>query len=152
MSKVLSRADLRGGIICSPAIFDAIELSRALDRGVPMIQHIKNKIAEAEQKYGGTIEQIAAHPEAYGYDSPMMEAARVRCAVMIINGRNDTSSPPSVMDVWAARLRAAGKEVETYMPENAPHAFYFGYSKPPRPEETAESTRRVVAFLRKHFE
>jgi dipeptidyl aminopeptidase/acylaminoacyl peptidase len=152
MSKVISRADVRCGIICSPAIFDPIELSRALDHNVPMIDHIKNKIAEAEQKYGGTIEQIAAHPEAYGYDSPMMEAAKVRCAVMIINGRNDTSSPPTVMDVWAAKLRAAGKEVETYMPDNAPHGFYFGSAKAARPEETAESTRRAVAFVRKHFQ
>src|SRR5438128_352026 len=32
MSKVISRADVRW-IICSPAIFNLIELSRALDRG-----------------------------------------------------------------------------------------------------------------------
>jgi len=142
---------VRCGIICSPAIFDEIELSRAFDRGVAMIDHIKNKIAEAEQKYGGTIEQIAKHPEAYGYESPMMEAAKVRGAVMIINGRNDTSSPPSVMEVWAEKLRAAGKQVETYMPDNAPHGFYFGSAKAARFEETRESTKRAVAFVRKHF-
>jgi len=27
-------------------------------------------------------------------------------AVMIVNGRNDTSSPPAVMEVWADKLRA----------------------------------------------
>jgi dipeptidyl aminopeptidase/acylaminoacyl peptidase len=151
MSQVLSRSNVRCGIICSPAIFDEIELSRAFDRGVAMIDHIKNKIAEAEQKYGGTIEQIAKHPEAYGYESPMMEAAKVRGAVMIINGRNDTSSPPSVMEVWAEKLRAAGKQVETYMPDNAPHGFYFGSAKAARFEETRESTKRAVAFVRKHF-
>ena len=52
---------------------------------------------------------------------------------------------------WAEKLRAAGKEVETYMPENAPHGFYFRSSREARPEETKESTRRVVAFVRKHL-
>ena len=149
MSKLISRTNVRCGIICSPAIFDVIELGRALDRGVEMIQIIKNKIAEGEQKYGAPLEEVAKHPEAYGYDSPMMEAAKVRCPVMIINGRNDTSSPPTVMDVWAQKLRAAGKEVETYMPEHAPHGFYFGSPKVLDPE-TGEAARRAVAFVRKH--
>lgn len=158
MSKVISRSDVRAGIICSPAIFDTIELYRALYGGVKLNPHInmeqlnpriKDKIAEAEQKYGGTMEEIAKHPQAYGYESAMDEAAKVRGAVMIINGLNDTSSPPSVMEVWVAKLRAAGKEVETYMPENAPHGFYFGLQN--RPDETREATRRAVAFLRKHF-
>ena len=48
------------------------------------------------------------------------------------------------------RLRAAGKEVETYMPDNAPHGFYFGIPKPLHPE-TDEAVRRSVAFIRKHF-
>jgi acetyl esterase/lipase len=68
---------------------------------------------------------------------------------MIINGRNDKSSPPSVMEVWAEKLRAAGKDVETYMPDDAPHGFYFGIPKP-RPE-TDEACRRAVAFVRRHF-
>jgi dipeptidyl aminopeptidase/acylaminoacyl peptidase len=150
MSKVISRTDVRCGIICSPAIFDLIELSRALDKNVPMIQHIKDKIAEGEQKYGAPMEEIARHPEAFGYESAMNEVAKVRGAVMIINGRNDTSSPPSVMDVWAERLRAAGKEVETYMPDNAPHGFYFGNPQALR-AETYEAARRAVAFVGKHF-
>jgi dipeptidyl aminopeptidase/acylaminoacyl peptidase len=150
MSKVISRTSLRGGIICSPAIFDTIELGRALDRNVPMIQTIKNKIAEAEQKYGAPLETVAKHPEAYGYESPMTETAKVRCPVLIINGRNDTSSPPSVMEVWAEKLRVAGKEVETYMPENAPHGFYFASPKALHPE-TDEAASRAVAFVKKHF-
>jgi dipeptidyl aminopeptidase/acylaminoacyl peptidase len=150
MSKVISRADVRCGIICSPAIFDLIELSRALAKNVPMIETIKNKIAEGEQKYGAPMEEIARHPEAYGYDSAMNEAANVRGAVMIINGRNDTSSPPTVMDVWAEKLRAAGKEVETYMPADAPHGFYFGNPGVVRPE-TYEAAKRAVAFVAKHF-
>jgi dipeptidyl aminopeptidase/acylaminoacyl peptidase len=150
MSKVISRTDVRCGIICSPAIFDLIELARALDKNVPMIQHIKDKIAEGEQKYGAPMEEIAKHQEAFGYESAMNEAAKVRGAVMIINGRNDTSSPPSVMDVWAERLRAAGKDVETYMPDNAPHGFYFGNPQALR-AETYEAAKRAVAFVGKYF-
>jgi len=150
MSRVISRTNLRGGIICSPAIFDPIELWKALERKVEMVQPIKNKIAECEQKYGGTMDAIARNPEAFGYQSPMTETPKVRCPVLIINGRNDTSSPPSVMEVWAERLRAAGKEVETYMPDNAPHGFYFGIPKPLHPE-TDEAVGRSVAFIRKHF-
>ena len=150
MSKLISRTGVRCGIVCSPAIFDLIELARALDRNVPMIQVIKNKIAEGEQRYGAPLETIAKHPKAYGYESPMGEAAKVRCPVMIVNGRNDTSSPPSVMEVWAEKLRTAAKQVETYMPDNAPHGFYFASPKALHPE-TDESTRRVVAFVRKHF-
>src|ERR1700688_4185449 len=44
MSKVISRADLRGGILCSPAIFDLIELWKAREQKVDMVQVIKNKI------------------------------------------------------------------------------------------------------------
>ena len=95
------------------------------------------------------MEAIARNPEAFGYESPINEAAKVRGAVMIINGRNDTSSPPSVMEVWAGKLRAAGKEVETFMPDDAPHGFYFGIPKPiPNSDEAA---KRALAFVQKHF-
>jgi dipeptidyl aminopeptidase/acylaminoacyl peptidase len=150
-SHVVSRADIQGSILCSPAIFDLIELAKALDQNVPMIQPIKNKIAEGEQHYGAKMSVVAEHPECYGYESPMMEVSKVRCPILILNGLNDTSSPPSVMQVYAEKLRAAGKTVETYMPENAPHEFYFGAGHPPRPAESAEATRRAVAFVRKCF-
>jgi dipeptidyl aminopeptidase/acylaminoacyl peptidase len=151
MSKVVSRADLRCAILCSPAIFDLIELSKALDQKVDMIQTIKNKIAEGEQKYGATMAAIAKNPAAYGYESPMTEVSKVRSAIMIINGRNDTSSPVTVMETYADKLRALGKEVETYLPEDAPHGFYFASPKPLHPQ-TDEAARRAVAFIRKQFD
>ena len=136
--------------MCSPAIFDVIELWKALEHKVDMIQIIKNKIAEGEQRYGAPMAAIAKNPEAFGYESPLTEASKVRCAVMIVNGRNDTSSPVSVMEAYAEKLRANGKQVEMYLPENAPHGFYF--ASPKAIPETGEAARRAVAFLRKQFD
>ena len=116
-----------------------------------MIQVIKNKIAEGEQRYGAPMAAIAENPAAFSYESPMTEASKVRCAIMIINGRNDTSSPVSVMEAYAGKLRALGKEVDTYFPENAPHGFYFASPKPLHPQ-TDEAASRAVAFIRKHFD
>jgi acetyl esterase/lipase len=68
----------------------------------------------------------------------------------LISGRNDVNAPLAVMDAYVDKLRAAGKEVETYHPDNGPHGFYVGL---PRPiPETAESTRRAIAFLKVYFE
>ena len=44
---------------------------------------------------------------------------------------------------------AARKQAEVYHPDNGPHGFYVGL---PRPiPETAESTRRAVAFIKQEF-
>ena len=40
----------------SPATFDPIELWKALEREEEMVPPIKNKIAECEHRYGGTME------------------------------------------------------------------------------------------------
>jgi dipeptidyl aminopeptidase/acylaminoacyl peptidase len=150
-SEVVVRTTLRCAVLCSPAIFDLIELAKARDRGVEEVEPIKNAIMEGEKRYGATIDVVAKNPELYGYESPLTETAQVRCPILIINGRNDTSSPVAVMEAFRDKLQAAGKTVETYFPDDAPHGFYFGLGKPPRPEETAESARRATAFIRKHF-
>ncbi len=150
-SEVVVRANIRCAVLCSPAIFDLIELAEARDKQVPEVSAITNAITEGEKRYGATMDLIAKNPECYGYESPLTEAAQTRCPILIINGRNDTSSPVVVMEVYRDRLLAAGKAVETYFPDNAPHGFYFGVSHPPRPEETAESARLATAFIRKHF-
>ena len=80
--------------------------------------------------------------------TPLTEAANVRCPLLLVSGRDDSSSPPSVMETYAAKLRAAGKEVELYLPDHGPHGFYFGN---PRIPETEEVARRAVAFIAKHF-
>jgi dipeptidyl aminopeptidase/acylaminoacyl peptidase len=150
MSKVLSRADIQAGVLCSPAMFDFIELSKAIDQNIPAITHIKDKVAEAEQHYGAKMSVIAKNPECYGYESSMTEADKVRCPVLLINGRNDTSSPVVVMEVYRDKLRALGKTVETYFPDNAPHGFYFGLPKPLHPQ-TEEATSHAVDFIKRSF-
>ena len=57
-------------------------------------------------------------------------------------------SPVSIIDIYVAKLRAAGKPVETYLPDNGPHGFYWGHPDIP---ETKEAARRVVAFFQKQF-
>jgi dipeptidyl aminopeptidase/acylaminoacyl peptidase len=69
MSHVVSRTNVQAAILCSPAIFDFIELSRAIDSGVPAIDHIKDKVAEAEQRYGAKMNIVAQNPECYGYET-----------------------------------------------------------------------------------
>ena len=68
----------------------------------------------------------------------------------MISGRNDPNAPLAVMDLYVDKLRAAGKEAESYHPDNGPHGFYFAL--PQAIPETAESTRRAVAFIKKHFD
>jgi dipeptidyl aminopeptidase/acylaminoacyl peptidase len=149
MARVASRADLRCAILCAPAILDLIELSKAIEQKVDMVQVIKNKVAEGEQKYGAPLAVIAKHPAQYGYESPMTEAAKVRCPILIINGRNDRASPISAVQAYADKLNAVGKGAETYFPDNGPHGFYFGNPKPI--PETEEAAQRAVDFIRKHF-
>jgi acetyl esterase/lipase len=74
----------------------------------------------------------------------------MRRPILIINGRNDTSSPVAVMETYRDRLRAAGKSVDTYFPDNAPHGFYFGNPRPLHPQ-TDEAIARAVDFIRKSF-
>ncbi len=149
MARVASRADLRCAILCAPAILDLIELSKSIEQKADVVQVIRNKVAEGEQKYGAPMAVIAKHPAQYGYESPLTEAAQVRCPILLINGRNDRASPVSVVQAYADRLNAVGKGAETYFPENGPHGFYFGN---PRPiPETEEAARRAVEFIRKHF-
>lgn len=147
-SRLVSRVDARGAVLCAPAALDLIEVKKAAGRGEKLVAILSKLAADLEHRLGAKAEEIERAPARYGYSSPLSEAPRARCPILIISGLNDTSSPPSVVRIYVARLRSAGKAVETYMPENGPHGFYFG-----RPEipEWAESTRRAVEFFRKCF-
>jgi dipeptidyl aminopeptidase/acylaminoacyl peptidase len=158
ISRLASRVDVRCGVLCAPAAIDLIEISKAVDRGVEVVGVLKKMIADAETRYGVKLSEVEKDPAHYGYESALTEASKVRFPIMIINGRNDTSSPTSVVQAYADRLRASGKKVETYFPEDGRHGFYFGFmdnrnsGKPPNfTPETREAGKRATAFVRKHF-
>lgn len=147
-SRVISRADLQGAVLCAPAALDLIQVKKAAAAGEPVVGVLKKMIVEMETKYGAKSEEIEKNPQKYGYSSAMTEVAGVRCPILIVNGRNDDNSPVSVINTYVRGLQAAGKQVETYMPDNGPHGFYFG--RPDIPE-WKESTTRAVAFFKKCF-
>ncbi len=148
-ARMASRVDLACTVLCAPAGLDLIALARQAEQGA-RIGGNQRLVRELEQRSGVKMAEIERHPEAYQYSSPFTEVANVRCPILLISGRNDLNAPLAVMDAYVDRLRAAGKEAETYHPDNGPHGFYVGL---PRPiPETAESTRRAVAFIKMHFE
>ena len=102
----------------------------------------------SQKERGAPAEEIEKNPAKYGYSSALTEVAQVRSPILIINGRNDDNSPVSIIDLYVKKLRAAGKQVETYLPDNGPHGFYFG--RPDIPE-WKEFMRRAVGFFRQRF-
>jgi dipeptidyl aminopeptidase/acylaminoacyl peptidase len=147
--RMASRTSLSCAVLCAPAGLDLIALSHLAEKGTP-IGGNQGLVRQLEQRSGVKMAQIERKPDAYHYSSLLTEIARVRCPILLISGRNDNNAPLPVMDMYLDKLRAAGKEAETYHPDNGPHGFYVGL---PRPiPETAESTRRAVAFIKKHFQ
>jgi enterochelin esterase-like enzyme/dienelactone hydrolase len=148
-SRVVSRADLSGAILCAPAAMDLIEVKQAIGRGEPVVAILKKLIADMEKKHGASAEEIAKDPGRYGYSSAMTETAQLRCPLLVINARDDDNSPPSIIERYVQKLRAAGKRVETYLPETGGHGFYVGRSQE---REYREATQRSVAFFRECFQ
>ncbi len=148
-ARMTSRADLACAVLCAPAGLDLIALWHQAEQGA-RIGGNQRLIRELEQRSGVKMAEIEKHAEVYQYSSPFTEAANVRCPILLISGRNDLNAPLAVMDAYVDKLRAAGKEAETYHPDNGPHGFYVGLPHPI--PETAESTHRAVAFIKSHFE
>jgi acetyl esterase/lipase len=149
ISRIASRVNVRAGVLCAPAVLDLIEISKAIDSGVEVAGVLKKMVAQAKQKYDVPLDQVAENPAKYGYESALTEAPKVRFPILIVNGRNDTSSPASVVQAYADKLRASGKVVETYFPDNGVHGFCFGH--PGVTPESREAARRAVEFIRKQF-
>ena len=147
-SRVVSRIDLAGAILCAPAAMDLIEDKKAAQRGEPVVGILKTMVADMEKQYGATAEEIEADPAKYGYSSPLTEVKDVRCPILIVNGRDDDNSPVSIIDIYMKKLRTAGKQVDAYLPDHGPHGFYFG--RPDIPE-SQEATRRAVVFFKQVF-
>lgn len=148
-ARMASRVSLCCAVLCAPAGLDLIALSHLAEQGAP-IGGNQRLIREMEQRSGVKMSDIERNPGRYDYTSPLTEVAQVRCPILMISGRNDTSGPFPVMDRYVQELRAAGKAAESYHPENGPHGFYV--ASPKEIPETAESTRRAVAFIESHFE
>jgi dipeptidyl aminopeptidase/acylaminoacyl peptidase len=148
VSRLISRIDCQGAVLCAPAGLDLIEIKKAAARGEDVVGVLKKMVANLEQQRGATAEEIEKDPARYGYSSALTEAARARCPVFLISGRNDPSSPRAVVDVYVSRLRAEGKRVDAYLPDNGPHGFYFAHPDIP---ETHEAARRARAFFKQSF-
>ena len=147
-SKVISRVDTSGAVLCAPAALDLIEVKKAVAAGEKVVPILLKLIGDMEKQYGGSAEEIEKDPAKYGYHTAMTDVADVRCPVLIVNARNDDNSPIPVIDAYVKKLRAAGKQVETYLPATGGHGFYWG-----RPDgaEYQESTRLAVAFFQQQF-
>lgn len=62
-------------------------------------------------RFGGTPEE---QPERYATSSPITYAQHVKAPVMIIQGRNDTRTPPRSVEVYEAKMKALGKTIEVH--------------------------------------
>jgi dipeptidyl aminopeptidase/acylaminoacyl peptidase len=149
VSRLIARVDCKGAVLCAPAGLDLIEIKKAVGRGEEVIGVLKKMVANLEEQRGATAEEIEMDPARYGYTSALTEAAQARCPVFLISGRNDPASPCSVVDVYVSRLRAAGKRVDAYLPDNGPHGFHFAHPDIP---ETHEAARRARAFFQECFQ
>ncbi len=147
--RMVSREQLACAVLCAPAGIDLIALAQLAGKGTP-IGGNQRLVREAEQRAGMKMSELGKNPAAHRYTSLITEAAGARCPILLISGRNDPNAPLPVMEAYADKLRAAGKVVETYHPDNGPHGFYVGLPKPI--PETEESTRRAVAFIQRHFD
>jgi dipeptidyl aminopeptidase/acylaminoacyl peptidase len=148
VSRLVSRIDVQGAVLCAPAGLDLIELKKAVGRGEEVAGVLKKMVANLEQQRGAAAEEIETDPARFGYSSALTEAARARCPVLVVSGRNDPSSPASVVLVYLGALRAAGKRAEQYLPDNGPHGFYFGHPDIP---ETREAALRAAGFFKECF-
>jgi dipeptidyl aminopeptidase/acylaminoacyl peptidase len=147
--RMASRTGLCCAVLCAPAGLDLIMLSHLGEKGTPLGGN-QGLIRQMEQRCGVKMADIEKNPAAYHYSSLLTEVPKVQCPILMVSGRNDPNAPLAAMDAYVDQLRAAGKEAETYHPDNGPHGFYFAV--PQAIPETAESTRQAIAFIKKYFE
>lgn len=61
--------------------------------------------------FGGTPQE---KPEQYRISSPITYAENVKAPVLIIQGRNDTHTPPRQVKMYETKMKALGKDIELY--------------------------------------
>jgi dienelactone hydrolase len=62
-------------------------------------------------RFGGTPAEV---PERYAASSPITYAQNLKAPVMIIQGRNDTRTPPRSVEAYEARMKALGKTIQVH--------------------------------------
>jgi dipeptidyl aminopeptidase/acylaminoacyl peptidase len=62
-------------------------------------------------RFGGTPEE---KPERYVVSSPITYAEHVKAPVLIVQGRNDTRTPPRSVEVYEAKMKTLGKDIEVH--------------------------------------
>ncbi len=61
--------------------------------------------------FGGSPDQV---PDRYRLSSPITYADAVRAPLLIIQGRHDTNTPPRQIELYEARMKALGKQIEVH--------------------------------------
>lgn len=56
----------------------------------------------------------AEQPDLYRRASPLTYAQQVQAPILIIQGRNDTRCPPRQIEVYEAKMKALGKDIEVH--------------------------------------
>src|SRR5262249_37528597 len=62
-------------------------------------------------RFGGTPQE---QPERYAAASPITYVKNVKAPVLIIQGRNDTRTPPRSVEAYEAAMKALGKSIEAH--------------------------------------
>lgn len=62
-------------------------------------------------RFGGTPEE---QPDRYVASSPITYAQHVKAPVLIIQGRNDTRTPPRSVEAYEAKMKAHGKAIDVH--------------------------------------
>jgi cephalosporin-C deacetylase-like acetyl esterase len=62
-------------------------------------------------RFGGTPEEI---PERYAASSPITYAEKVKAPVVIMQGRNDTRTPPRSIEIYETKMKSLGKDIEVH--------------------------------------
>ena len=78
-TRIVSRVDLSGAILCAPAAMDLVEVKKAVvERHEKLVGILMILIKQMEQKYGATAEEIAKDPRNTG--TVPESRKRPRCA------------------------------------------------------------------------
>jgi len=67
LSRVVSRVDTKGAILCAPAALDLIEVKKAFERGERLVPILKKLVADMEEKYGAKAEDIEKDPHQFHF-------------------------------------------------------------------------------------